>query len=164
MPNWSEGSLKIRGTRADIRKFLTEGLEGIPSLVKQIAAIRGQQQVEVPKLKYREDEYDLSISGDDGIYIKGTTRAFFEESIEWEFQDKHKEVLAISSFKQAWGVDAAQFAEISKKYNIDFKIYVFECGMQFNQDIEIHNGKIIKNNEITFDDYDWECVFPKLGG
>lgn len=62
------------------------------------------------------------------------------------------------------GIDAEKLAEVSKKYEIDLKIYAFECGMEFNQDVEIINGEIIKNDEIKFDDYRWECINPTKGG
>lgn len=162
MPNWAEGVLKIRGTRQDIRKFLVEGLEPLnPSA--GIARLMGKE-VEQPKVKIQEDEWDFNMSSQHGFYIKGTRRAFIESDIEWFFNDSHLEVLTIGSFKQAWGVDATEYAEISKKYNLDIKIYAFEQGMQFNQDIEIHKGEIVKNNEIQFDDYEWECLFPNMGG
>ena len=32
--------------------------------------------------------------------------------------------------------------------------------MEFNQDVEIYKGEIIKNVEIEFDDYMWECINP----
>lgn len=54
--------------------------------------------------------------------------------------------------------------EISKKYNLDFKIYAYERGMQFNIDFEVHKGEVIKCNEIQFDDYIWECTNPNIGG
>ena len=67
-------------------------------------------------------------------------------------------------FQSAWGIDTDSLREISKKYNIDFKIYAFECGMEFNQDIEIIKGKTIKDDEIKFNDYLWECICPDKGG
>lgn len=36
--------------------------------------------------------------------------------------------------------------------------------MEFNQYIEIVDGKLIHDEEITFDDYVWECPEPDLGG
>ena len=35
---------------------------------------------------------------------------------------------------------------------------------EFNIDFEVHKGKVIKNNEIKFDDYVWECTNPEIGG
>ena len=43
-------------------------------------------------------------------------------------------------------------------------IHAFERGMQFNQIIEIIDGKITKDEEVEFDDYDWDCICPNLGG
>ena len=54
--------------------------------------------------------------------------------------------------------------EICKQYNVDMKIYAFECGMCFNQDIEIVDEKIVRNERIKFKDYEWECINPILGG
>ncbi|MEW4071696.1 hypothetical protein [Bacillus cereus] len=53
---------------------------------------------------------------------------------------------------------------MSKEYNVDIKIYIFGRGMEFNQDVEIYKGEIIKNVEIEFDDYMWECINPNIGG
>ncbi len=36
--------------------------------------------------------------------------------------------------------------------------------MEFNQDVEIYKGEIIKGVEIEFDDYMWECINPNIGG
>jgi hypothetical protein len=73
-------------------------------------------------------------------------------------------VCAIDDFCAAWGIDAKPFAEISKKYGVDFKIYAFERGMEFNQDIEIVAGEIVKDEEIKFGNYVWECINPLIGG
>src|SRR5690625_3976674 len=165
MPNWAEGVLKVKGTRENIKRFLFEGLEAIPDMSQQFKVIMGKQnEIEEPNVKIDEDEWDLTMNTPNGFYIKGTRRAFIENGIEWYFNDSHLEILTIESFKQAWGVDADSFAEISKQYEIDIKIYVFERGMEFNQDIEIHKGEIIKDNEIKFDEYEWECLYPNLGG
>lgn len=162
MPNWAEGTLKIRGTRAEIKKFLLEGLQPIPGIHGEIAAMYGKE-VEPPKVEIKEDEYDFTMKAENGFHIIGTRRAFIEGKIDWEFNDKHTEILTLD-FKQAWVVESKPFAEISKQYNVDIKIYVFESGMQFNQDIEIHKGQVIKDNAIKFDDYEWECIFPNIGG
>lgn len=163
MPNWAEGILKVRGTRANIKQFLKEGLKPIPDVSGEIAAMMGRR-FEEPEVEIKEDKWDFNMKSKNGFYINGTRRAFIEGNIEWYFDDKHEEILTIEAFKQAWGVDVQSFAEISKVYSLDMKIYVFERGMEFNQDIEIHKGEVIKDNEIKFDDYQWECLMPNLGG
>ncbi|HJF33284.1 MAG TPA: hypothetical protein K8V56_16095 [Sporosarcina psychrophila] len=154
MPNWAEGLIKIRGTRQDIRKFLTQGL-------KPTNYSYSSQQFEV---EIEEDEFELTMKALHGFYIKNTRRSFIDGEINWWFDDVELEVLTIESFKQAWVVEASQFSEISKEFNLDIKIYAFESGMEFNQNIEIHKGEIIKNEVIRFDDYKWECLYPDLGG
>lgn len=36
--------------------------------------------------------------------------------------------------------------------------------MEFNQIIEIIDEKIIKDEELHFEDYQWECICPDMGG
>ncbi|CDO03126.1 hypothetical protein BN988_01626 [Oceanobacillus picturae] len=162
MPNWAEGVLKIRGTRQDIKKFLMEGLSPLNPF-GGIAMLMGKE-TDPPEVQLKEDEWDLNMSAPHGFYIEGTRRAFIEGGITWDFDDKHIEILTIEDFKQAWAVITENFVDISEKFNLDIKIYAFEYGMEFNQDIEIHKGKVIRDNEITFDDYQWECLYPNLGG
>ncbi|MCM3573315.1 hypothetical protein M3172_08915 [Mesobacillus subterraneus] len=163
MANWAEGTLKIRGTRADIKSFLTGALKPCFPIGAGIREFITGEKPAAPEVEIREDEYDFKMKSEDGFYIEGCRRAFVG-SVDWWFEDKHQEVLVIDDFKQAWGVDATPLAELSERYNVDLKVYVFEQGMEFNQEIEIHKGEIIKNNEITFDDYKWECIYPNLGG
>lgn len=163
MPNWAAGILKIRGTRKDIMNFLENGFEAIDT-VATIRGFLGTGDHKPNTISIEKDDYEMTMSSPEGMYIKGTRRAFIDGTIEWYFEDKHTEVLHIDSFKQAWGVQVQPFALISKHYDLDIKIYVFEQGMEFNQEIEIHKGEVIKNSEITFDDYQWECLMPNLGG
>lgn len=162
MPNWAEGTLKIRGTRQDIQNFLENGFGAVDTSAA-ILSFLGKVK-EPNKIKIEKDEYEMKLSSPEGLYIKGTRRAFIDGAIEWWFEDKHTEILIIDSFKQAWGVGAEDFVNISKAYNLDIRIYAFERGMEFNQEIEIHKGNIIKDVEIKFDDYEWECIMPNLGG
>lgn len=157
MPNWCEGTLKVRGIKEDVKKFLLEALNPIPG------GLLGQIPVEK---EVEEDKWELIIRAEDGFHIKGTRRNFIESNICFEFADEKTdiEVCVLEGFKAAWGIDAAPLATLSKTYNVDIKIYAFERGMKFNQDVEIHKGEIIKNVAIEFDDYKWECINPNIGG
>lgn len=158
MPNWCVGTMKVRGEKENIKRFLLEALQPLQSLFVQALLPNNK----IPELEVTEDEWSMTIRSSNGFYIKGTRRNFIEsKDIEWEFD---REVLIIEDFKAAWGIEAETLANISKEYELDFRIYAFEKGMEFNQELEIHKGKIIKNIEITFDDYDWECISPRLGG
>lgn len=165
MPNWCEGVLKIRGKKKNIIKFLEEGtslLDGLwePKEIKpEVKSDDDYNEIEIKNID-REKRIDT-------LYIKGTRRHFIElneNEIYIYNTNKEEQVICLENFKAAWGIDAGALRVISARYDIDIKIYGFERGMEFNQDIEIVKGKIIKDNEIQFDDYQWECVNPNLGG
>lgn len=154
MANWICGDLKVRGTKDNIKKFLIEGLISTGSKIK-------------PEITC-DDKWEFSIrSNTDSFYIKDTRRSFIEkEEIhtyinDWE--DDEERVIVLE-YKSAWGIDVVGLVNLSKEFNIDFKILGFELGMEFNQDVEIVKGEVIKNEKITFDDYEWECIRPHIGG
>lgn len=151
MPNWCEGTLKVRGTKKNLTEFVLKGL-------KPVDFLGGMKEL----LKF--DKYG-DVSSKETCWVEGTRRGFIEGLDVYfsEFEDEGNEIICLD-YKQAWGIDTEQLLDICKKYNLDMKIYAFEMGMEFNQDIEIVNGEIIKDNEIKFDDYGWECVCPRLGG
>lgn len=151
MPNWCMGTLKIRGKQKDVKRFVLEGLRPVDFFGNE-------------KEPLNLDKYN-NVSSNDSCYIEGTCRGFVED-LDLYFDDEETENIickAIES-KFAWGIEAEQFVETSKKYGVDFKIYAFERGMEFNQDIEIVAGEIVKDEVIKFNDYTWECICPNIGG
>lgn len=171
MPNWAEGTMKIRGTKENIMKFFENGLEAVDTgggIAMVLAQLYGKDvKQESKKIDFKIDEWKTIISAPEGLHIKGTRRARIDGSISFDHDDIQVDetlMVVIDDFKQAWGVDSESFAKISAEYDIDIRIYVFERGMEFNQEIEIHKGKIVKDREIKFDDYEWECLMPHMGG
>ena len=51
-----------------------------------------------------------------------------------------------------------------KSTNVDFRVYGYEMGLEFNREIEIVEGRLVTNRRIKFKDYRWECPDPTLGG
>lgn len=169
MPNWAEGNLKIRGSEKDIIAFLKGALVGIPDIGASMKAALHGGEIEVPEVETTEDNFNIVFSSKNGLHIQGTRRAFIEGDVDyWFSEDEDDEpkpiVFVIDNFKQAWAVHANDYAFLSLKYNIDIQINAFERGMEFNQVIEIHKGEVIKDEEILFNDYQWECILPNLGG
>lgn len=164
MPNWCKGNLKIRGKKENIIKFLEEGTSLLDGLWEP-------KEIE-PKIEINDcDEITIKnldrTKGIDCLYIKGTRRNFIdpvENEIYVYDEDEEEQIICLKNFKAAWGIDAAALRMISNRYSIDIKIYAFEAGMEFNQDIEIIKGKIIKDEEIKFKNYAWECIEPYIGG
>lgn len=154
MPNWCEGTLKVRGTKEDIKRFLIEAVNPVGFLGDEVE----------PKT-IQEDQWEFTLKSKHHFHIKGTHRNFIESNIEFHFDtDDDIKICVIENFKAAWGIEPEPLAKLSKEYNIDFKIYAFERGKEFNLDLEIHKGDIVKYEEIEFQDYQWECISPHLGG
>lgn len=162
MPNWCKGNLKIRGKKENILKFFEEGtslLEGFwePKEIKPEIKINMYDEIEIKNINADRD----------CLYIKDTRRHFIdpiENEIFISDADEEESVICLENFRAAWRIDTEPLRKISEKFHIDIKIYGFEAGMQFNQDIEIVKGKIIKDEVIEFDNYKWECINPNLGG
>ena len=125
-----------------------------------------KQKFIIPNVEINDELHIKNLRDNKSIYIKDTFRNFLKpdcENIYTHIKDDD-EIVVIVLFKSAWSIDAERLSKISLKYNIDFKIYAFEMGMEFNQDVEIIKGKIIKDEEITYTNYLWECIDPISGG
>lgn len=150
MPNWCEGTLKVRGKVKDLKKFCLEALCPVTCLG-------------LDKEPLKIDEFDC-IESECDCHIAGTYRGFVSDlDVEFYEEDEETKVLLLDS-RFAWDVDVEGLVKLCDKYKVDMKIYAFECGMGFNRDIEIINGEVVKDADVTFDNYEWECICPNMGG
>ena len=156
MPNWCEGTLKVRGTIKDLKDFVLNGLIPVNPLgvTKEPLSLDG------------EDETSLYISSTpDTLYIKGTRRAFCEpDYIEINSDEPNDKTILTMPFKQAWAILSDNLLAVCKEFNVDMKIQGFERGMRFSQIVEIVNGEIVQDEEIKYDDWEWDCPCPDMGG
>ena len=81
-----------------------------------------------------------------------------------DFCEEGKKSILVVNMKAAWNIEEQPYIEMSKKYNLDFRVYGYEMGMEFNKEIEIVEGEIATYRLIQFKDYKWECPDPELGG
>lgn len=151
MPNWSKGCLKVRGKAANVKKFVLEGLQPVDFFGNAL-----------PKLELS----DLGeVDTDKDCWIEGTTRGFVENMYaDFSFVEDDETFTATLDAKFAWAADAEELLASCKKYSVNMKLYAFEKGMGFNQDILIVDGEIRRDCRIEFEDYNWECVCPTVGG
>lgn len=172
MPNWSEGVLKIRGTKQNIENFFRNGID-YNDYRYEISANKdtgksGIQTIVVPRdCSIEIDDDEIIIKNTKGLYIKNTYRMFIMDNEIWRSfhkKDADAKEVVYFSIQQAWAVSAQDLQTLSKQYNCDFKIFATECGMEFCQDIEVVEGEIIRNEEINYDDFRWEAPNPTLGG
>lgn len=163
MPNWVEGKLKIRGKPEDIKRWVEECLHCYTTnwlgdgahteLVK--GAVRFERD---------PDSEEMYLYVDKSAHIEGTRRNFVEKGEYVDLCEEGKKSILVVSMKAAWNIEEQPYIEMSKKYNLDFRVYGYEMGMEFNKEIEIVEGEIATYRLIQFKDYKWECPDPKLGG
>lgn len=146
MSNWCVGTLRVRGLKEDVQKFLLNGLEPHNS---------------TKKLEIKDGDILLFSS----CHIKDTERGSvsYVEVYLSEYEDVNVITIALEA-KFVGTIKAYELLSICQKYKIDMRIYGFERGTQVNQDIEILNGEIAKNNLVKYDDYVWDCISPERGG
>lgn len=151
MPNWCEGTLKVRGTKENLTRFMLEALQPVGLLGED----RGKLSL---------NEYG-DIYSSETCWIENTRRGFVDKPEVYlsDYEDDEIEIATFSA-RFAWGISAEELLKTCIEYHVDMKIHGFEKGMEFNQIIEIVDGQIIKDEEIEFSDYKWDCICPELGG
>lgn len=150
MPNWCRGTLRVRGAKENLTKFVLEGLSPVTYL---------GQDAEQLKID------DCGCIECERCWIKGTYRGFVVDSHVYfdDLEDEEETTIGLET-EFAWGISAEELLQSCKKYGVDMRIHAFERGMQFNQIIEIIDGEITKDEEVEFDDYEWDCICPTIGG
>lgn len=156
MPNWIEGTLKLRGPSEGLKKFFTEYLD--PS--QFLGEVRTIDEFIKFDFDDERQEYDVTIKNEP--HIKGSRRAFLGED-DYVYWEGAQATIALT-IKQAWVFDVEPFKAISKECGLDVRLFGFECGQQFCQEVEIIGGEVIFDNTIEYDDWKWECPMPNLGG
>lgn len=161
MPNWVEGKLKIRGDKKDMATFFKEEMREVEY---QNVPVTNSVKIDIDK------DGDFVVEKIDFTHrfkLKNARHYITESSIDSFYSCcksvNGKDVLVVG-FEAVNLIDTKFLRNMSEKYNLDFKIYGFEQGREFNQDVEVVAGKIIKDELIEFDDYIWECIDPTIGG
>ncbi|MFS9235452.1 hypothetical protein [Streptococcus sanguinis] len=148
MPNFAEGTFKIRGKKENIASALKEMLASDTVTISE-----------------ENDGEELTFTTTNSyFYINGTKRAFFDKDLIEILFEEDFEVIEIDNFIQAWGVIPGDYLDFSKKHGVDIKIFAFEQGLEYSQEVEIINGVIVTNIKRKYVDYQWDVPFSKLGG
>lgn len=161
MPNWCEGTLKIRGSIKNVERWCKENINVYSHSFKDGNYTICRDTENPVKIDVDEEEIIIDIPKE--ACIESTRRNFVEEGDYLGSEYKGVMRLALN-VKAAWFFESEPYVKMSKDYGIDFCFYGFERGMEFNQEVIIENGELKADNEITYDDYFWECPFPNLGG
>lgn len=159
MPNWIEGTMKLRGKQEDIKRFFREGLD---------ASQWGKPEKLEDQVKDNSSEGWLEFNFKHEPHIKGTRRAFITD--DYVYMEEDEGVVCVN-VKQAWAFhtgresnDLENWKTVSEKYNVDIKLFGIESGMRFTQEIVIVRGENPIENVRQYEDWDWDCPFPRMGG
>ena len=160
MANWIEGTLKVRGNKADLMNFIENGLN---CYMFDFEAMKDVELERNEWLMIRTYDTCTEVNIIKEVHVESTHRAFvYGEGLYIEdSDDKNTLVLDV---RQAWAFESVQWREVAKRWNIDIRLFGIECGMQFVQEIEVINGKLTLDKEYHYDDWMWECPFPRMGG
>ena len=175
MPNWCEGSLKLRGKYTDILRFFEEGVNAYECVWEN----NKSRTKLIPKEEWCEiEDYNdgvmiianhLKTSG--WIYIEETKRGFIDKdhcSYEIHRDKNDTDCIFALPFKQAWCINRQDWIDIAKKYNLEIKIFGIESGTGFWCSLHIlKDGVILENNFLQYQDYKdyvWNCPLPWMGG
>lgn len=159
MPNWCSGFMKIRGRKQDILDFFKN----------EVAIFTYEKTFNrtTSEAVFENDEYKYSLKKlkNQEWYLRNSYRFFFEDK-EIYFEDDEQEIFYLNlEIKQAWCIDVNELLiSHSKTYNLDFNIYASESGMEFEQYNTIIDGKVIRDDTIEYDDFEFEAINPSLGG
>lgn len=170
MPNWCEGSLKVRGKKKDVYRFFTEGVQYYEGrfVNDKVVSVPMEKEKWVSIREYEDfiDIYYLK----SGIYVEGTQRAFVDKGHDIHIPNDVSDDTVVTSciaIRQAWEFVIQDWVELSKKYDLHMKLYGIESGMLFVQEAEFNNGELISNHVTKYedsDDFNWNCPFPWMGG
>lgn len=163
MPNWVEGTFRIRGPKENVSKFAAEGLSAVayngPTTVKRYEEVDGVIHFDYMDTKLGGPPYML--------YIKGTPRHFLVD-ISYGidvYKNDEGEYQLVAPFQAAWSINSGNLKAIADKYGVDIKANGYELGHQFEQIIEINrSGKVLNAKTTKYNNYGWECAMPLLGG
>lgn len=187
MPNWCAGTLRVRGNKENVIKFIKKCFivceysseEENPNVHCGIKASPISERIDLDKLEEGWDYKHIKMCVGGYIHVVDKeedipTRAFIEwdrvpdldvHEFLWMDYDDSDKVLVIFPIQQAWGFNSEEWLMLAQKYNVDMHLFGWECGMCFDNEIEIIDGKITKDIPMTeSDDWYWDAANPFTGG
>lgn len=166
MPNWIKGTMKLRGDGKDILRFLKDNVTRIDDYGDfEIYESEGGFSF-TTKLTEKAIAEKYS---DPWFYIDGSRRLFITDAC-FDIDYGNNNEVACMDIAQAWSFsgedsDIERLKRLSKGYNLDIKLFGIESGYCFTQEvIALRGSERVINNVKRYEDWDWECPFPRMGG
>ena len=169
MPNWIEGSLKLRGSYNVYHSEWNDEKKEFESVAQDKSQWMSFEE-------YAEGTY-FSLLNNGWAHVDGTKRAFIstdqhevfiEKPNKLDPPDPESPVIVACEIHQAWGFRPEDWVAVSQKYHVDIVLYGIESGLGFDQTITILNGALVedKTNDYgkSYNSFLWHCPFPWMGG
>lgn len=147
MPNWCEGTLKLRGKYENVLEALKKELSG--------------GKIETNKWG------DTTFTNIKNKRIGKRRLMVKQEVFECFFPDEQedeKEHTICLEVKSAWAFLPDELERISRTYDVDVRAHGYERGMEFKQIVTCLRGKEAEDKTFGYYDWEWECPFPHFGG
>lgn len=170
MPNWMEGCLKVRGSYENVKRFFTEGLniyryKGCDHEPIIVAKEEWMHVWEDAGAKFIIIDF-LPKFSNCLAYVEGTKRTFISTAdhsiVIFRFSEEDDAWIGTAVCKQAWGFRTEEWLKIAEQYSIDIRFWGIESGLMSGEEVEIVDGKIIKDDITKYDT--WTIPLPWLGG
>lgn len=155
MPNWCQGTLKVRGEYDKLKAFLENAL-------KECRYYGNPPEGSLLEVAETPDYADITLRR--MARLKDTSRGFVEEDTDILLEKKAGKQIIFLAAQFAWDIKTEELQHLSQKYGVDLKITAFEQCMQFERDIEIVQGFIVLDSTKKYQDYEWMCPCPTVGG
>lgn len=168
MPNWMNGSLKVRGPLENVKRFFMEGLiEPDDRLLLDDDTYQMTMNLPVPlEVVDFGDMIELNYKSISWPYVDGTKRAFISQwyrTIYITRSENSSDIyIGIAEVNQAWDFRPYDWVELSKKYGVDIRLWGLEGGVGFGHEIEIINGELTLDESTSYDT--WTNPLPWIGG
>lgn len=155
MTHQCEGILRVRGFKKNLTRFFLDGLLTMRTFN------------EPNKLKLN-DSGDVIYSDNELPHCCWIRRTWggiicFKKVPLSQFKDDDPITLYFDVYFES-EIRPIPLQMICKKYGIDLRVYIFEKNDEFEQEIEIRNGNVIKDVKITHDGDVLNNIHPTLGG
>lgn len=173
MPNWINGTFKVRGTLTQLKafgetEFRTQAQLDFERTNLFASLMKKDVKAEQPETDVTVEisDYEVNIQSNSGLVLNNLRRATTGDGTGYINEDEEdaKHIVVFENFEAAWGLDPNDVLEMAIRHNIDVYFHGFEKGMEFEQIIEVVDGKIKQSKERRYENYQWECPFPGLGG
>ena len=90
-------------------------------------------------------------------YVAGTHKGYILFGHEIPLLNLQNGIVLLP-YIQRWYININDVKKISKLYNVDFTVFVFENRMENYRRIDVVDGKTVNNNIITGKDFLWQLL------